>query len=521
MSLTEKPELPADRRPRRRRARHPGAVVPGRRRRRPAQPGPRPGLRRRRRRAGRRGGHLERRGAAHPGDRGRRHLRRRRRRRRLLGRRARPARRRPGHRARPGAQRGRLADDHHPPDAGPDASTPSAASPASRPASSGSAVLEAAAEFGLAGLCGSSSDVGVVGYTLGGGMGSLGRKYGFAADHVQAVEIVTADGRLRRVCADSEPELFWAVRGGKGNFGIVTALEIELVPVALAVRRRHLLRRRRRPRPAAPLPPVGARRCRRRSAPRSRSCGCRRHGGAAAAAARADRRPPAVRLLRRRPRRGRAAALADEGRRARSCSASSARCGPTRWTASTWTRSTRCRRWEKGMLLADLTEETVDALLAAAGPQVEIPLIMAEIRLMGGALGRPAEGAQRGRRAGTAPTRCWSSARGSRSWRRSCRRSARACSARSRRGRRPACMINFLGDVSGPEEVLGGLPAGDAASGCARSSAPSTRPASSPSATPSDCLRRLDAQVACAVQPPLTRAAGRRGCRCPAGPAAA
>ena len=62
-------------------------------------------------------------------------------------------------------------------------------------------VLEAAAEFGLAGLCGSSSDVGVVGYTLGGGMGSLGRKHGFAADHVPAVEIVTADGRLRRICA--------------------------------------------------------------------------------------------------------------------------------------------------------------------------------------------------------------------------------------------------------------------------------------------------------------------------------
>ena len=78
-------------------------------------------------------------------------------------------------------------------------------------------VMEAAAEFGLAGLCGSSSDVGVVGYTLGGGMGSLGRKHGFAADHVTAVEIVTADGRLRRVDAGSEPELFWAVRGGKAT----------------------------------------------------------------------------------------------------------------------------------------------------------------------------------------------------------------------------------------------------------------------------------------------------------------
>src|SRR4029450_2123648 len=93
-------------------------------------------------------------------------------------------------------------------------------------------LLEAAAEYGLTRLCGSSSDVGVVGYTLGGGMGSLGRKHGFAADHVTAVEVVTADGRLHRICADSEPELFWAVRGGKGNLGIVTALEFELVPEA-------------------------------------------------------------------------------------------------------------------------------------------------------------------------------------------------------------------------------------------------------------------------------------------------
>src|SRR3954467_3969391 len=68
-------------------------------------------------------------------------------------------------------------------------------------------VMQVAAEHGLAGLCGSSSDVGVVGYTLGGGMGSLGRAYGFAADHVTAVEIVPADGRPRRVTADSDPEL--------------------------------------------------------------------------------------------------------------------------------------------------------------------------------------------------------------------------------------------------------------------------------------------------------------------------
>ena len=92
-------------------------------------------------------------------------------------------------------------------------------------------VLAAAAPFGLTGLCGSSSDVGVVGYTLGGGLGSLGRKFGFSADSVLSVEMVTADGVLRTVCAEEQPELFWAVRGGKGNFGVVTAVELQLVPV--------------------------------------------------------------------------------------------------------------------------------------------------------------------------------------------------------------------------------------------------------------------------------------------------
>ena len=98
--------------------------------------------------------------------------------------------------------------------------------------------------------------------------------------------------------------------------------------------------------------------------------------------------------------------VADEGRRARSCSATSARSGPTRWTRIHMDPVDPMPAWEKGMLLTDLTEETVDALLAAAGPQVEIPLIMAEIRLMGGALGRPAEGAERGRRPRAAPSRC-------------------------------------------------------------------------------------------------------------------
>ncbi|HEX2036664.1 MAG TPA: FAD-binding protein [Chloroflexota bacterium] len=75
-----------------------------------------------------------------------------------------------------------------------------------------------AAPHGLAPLSGSAPHVGAVAYTLGGGIGPLARRYGYAADHVHRLELVTADGELRRVSAQEHPDLFWALRGGKGNF---------------------------------------------------------------------------------------------------------------------------------------------------------------------------------------------------------------------------------------------------------------------------------------------------------------
>ena len=87
-----------------------------------------------------------------------------------------------------------------------------------------------ASEHGLAPLAGSSPDVGVVGYTLGGGLSWLSRRHGLAANSVLAIEIVTADGRLVRCDRDHEPELFWALRGGGGSFGVVTAIEFVLYP---------------------------------------------------------------------------------------------------------------------------------------------------------------------------------------------------------------------------------------------------------------------------------------------------
>ena len=92
-------------------------------------------------------------------------------------------------------------------------------------------VVAAAAPHGLTALAGSSHDVGVVGYTLGGGVSWLARTYGVAANHVVAIELVTADGVRRRVDADHEPELFWALRGGGGAFGVVTALEFSLFEI--------------------------------------------------------------------------------------------------------------------------------------------------------------------------------------------------------------------------------------------------------------------------------------------------
>lgn len=92
-------------------------------------------------------------------------------------------------------------------------------------------VAHPASADGMAPLLGSSAEVGVVGYTLGGGLGWLGRKHGLACNSVIAAEVVTADGSLVRADQDNEPDLFWALRGGGGAFGAVTALEIELFPV--------------------------------------------------------------------------------------------------------------------------------------------------------------------------------------------------------------------------------------------------------------------------------------------------
>jgi FAD/FMN-containing dehydrogenase len=96
-------------------------------------------------------------------------------------------------------------------------------------------VVAATSPHGLAAPHGSAPTVGVVGYLLRGGISFYGRKVGLAVNSVRAIDLVTADGELRHVDAVSDPDLFWALRGGGGGFGVVTAVEVDLFPASTVV----------------------------------------------------------------------------------------------------------------------------------------------------------------------------------------------------------------------------------------------------------------------------------------------
>ena len=247
-------------------------------------------------------------------------------------------------------------------------------------------VITAAAPHGLAPLNGSSSQVGVIGYSLGGGLGPMGRRYGFAADHIRSLQLVTAAGEIRKVDAESDPELFWAIRGGKGNFGIVTALEFSLMPVArlygggifFPIADAPALLRRWRdwsaslpeesstsiallqlpPDPALPDPLRGQRVLHLRFT----HLGTAVEGAAVLA-----------------PMRALAASLLDGVGEIPYAAIDSVHMDPVSPMPSS----------ERGVTLRELPDGAIDALLGQVGGDVATPLVMVEIRQLGGALARP------------------------------------------------------------------------------------------------------------------------------------
>ncbi len=247
-----------------------------------------------------------------------------------------------------------------------------------------SEVIEAAAPHGLAGLAGSSPGTGVVGYTLGGGFGWLGRRFGLAAHSAVRAELITANGDLVTASAGENSELWWGLRGGTGNFGIVTALEFRLHPVRQVYagnlyypleRAAELLEFfadwtraapdeltaaatfRRFPHvPAVPDPVRG------RSLIALRGCFC---GDPAAGKALVDRARAAL-----------GPAVLD----------SFSAIPPSALASLSMDPIDPVPAMNHTELLADLTADTIAALVDLGGPEARSPLVMLEIRQLGGAL---------------------------------------------------------------------------------------------------------------------------------------
>jgi FAD/FMN-containing dehydrogenase len=260
---------------------------------------------------------------------------------------------------------------------------------AARTATIGAAVkaqklVQAAAAEGLAFPAGSSPNVGVVGYSLGGGLSStLGRTYGWAADQVEAAEVVTADGELHRIGPDTEPDLFWAIRGGKGNFGVVTSLTLDLVPVTelygggiyfAAEHVRPVLDAFRRMVDGAPRALTASFAFLRlpgdASVPKPLRARFSLHVRVAYLGPPAEGERLVADL------RAAAPALVDTVTEMPYTAIASIHADPLDPVPS----------YETSALLRDFPAEAADALIAAVGPAVDTPVVMVEIRQLGGAL---------------------------------------------------------------------------------------------------------------------------------------
>ncbi len=251
-------------------------------------------------------------------------------------------------------------------------------------------LAEAAGEHGMCSLPGSSPDVGVAGYTLGGGLSWLGRRYGFACNRVAAIELVTAEGEPRTIDAESEPDLFWAMRGGGGGYAVVTALHVRLLPIAEIYAGALLF-------PAE----VGAEAVR---AYRDWAAGVPDEVTSVVRFVTPPPIPDVPEPIRGRP------LLTIDGACIGGQAEGEATIAPLRDIGETimdtfaWMPTAGLCRIHmdpenpvpgigEGMTVSELTDETIDAFVAVAGPESGSPLLLSELRHLGGALGRPADDA--------------------------------------------------------------------------------------------------------------------------------
>jgi hypothetical protein len=248
---------------------------------------------------------------------------------------------------------------------------------------------EAAGAHGLCFLPGSSPDVGVIGYTLGGGLSWLGRRHGFACNRVRAIELISAAGEPRTVDAESDPDLFWALRGGGGGVAIVSALHVELLPIAELYAGALLF-------PAE----VGAGAVR---AYRDWASGVSEDVTSIVRFLTPPPIPDVPEPIRGRPLLTIDAACIGGREEGEAVIAPLREIGEPIMDTFEWMPTSGLSRIHMdpenpvpgigdGFLVADLPDQAIEAFAAVAGPGSGSPLLLTELRQLGGALGRPAEG---------------------------------------------------------------------------------------------------------------------------------
>ncbi|NEK60037.1 FAD-binding oxidoreductase [Geodermatophilus sabuli] len=247
-------------------------------------------------------------------------------------------------------------------------------------------VLDAAAPHGLAALAGSAPGVSAVGYTVGGGLGPVARTFGLAADHVRGFQVVTADGELVDVDAAHDPDRFWALRGGGAAFGVVTRMTIDLFPVATlyagglwfsADVARTVLHRWREW--AAGLPEAVSTSVARLELPPAPALPPPLRGRSVVHVRIAHVGDPAEGARLAEPMRTVATPLLEDLGEMPYAALGAVHADPVDPMPVA----------ERGLLLRDLPVDAVEAFADATAPG-RSPIMMAELRLMGGAIGRPA-----------------------------------------------------------------------------------------------------------------------------------